>query len=426
MTNVFEENYPHMSPVWTRIFPIRSERAEGSYIYDADGKKYLDFTCGIGVTNTGHCHPKVVAAVREQAGKFLHAQANIVVHKPMMELIEELRAIVPPSIDGFFFSNSGAEAVEGALKLARNATGRNSVIVFSGSFHGRTAGTMALTTSKTAYKMGPQLLPSGVYVAPYPYAYRLGMSAEQAGQFALEAVEELLVSQVAPGDVAAILVETVLGEGGYVPPPAGFLEGLREICDRNGILLILDEIQSGFGRTGRWFAFDHYAVVPDIITAAKGIASGLPLSGVFSNLDLMKKWPGGSHGGTYGGNAVACAAAVATIQAMREEDMLANADQRGLQLQTGLRKLQEEHPQIGDVRGLGLMIGSEFEVDGQFKRAKPLVKKIIHAAEERGLLLLSCGTYDSTIRWIPPLNVTEGQVRDGLEIFSEALEAALD
>jgi len=425
MTNLFEDNFSHMSPVWSRIFPIQSERAEGAYIYGEDGRQYLDFTCGIGVTNTGHCHPKVVEAVREQAGLFLHAQANIIVHKPMMQLIEELRKIVPPSIDGFFFSNSGAEAVEGALKLARNVTGKNSVIVFSGSFHGRTAGTMALTTSKTAYKMGPQLLPSGVYVAPFPYAYRLGMSEEQASQYALEAVEELLVSQIDPGDVAAILIESVLGEGGYVPPPAGFLKGLREICNKHGILLILDEIQSGMGRTGKWFAFEHYAVEPDIMTVAKGIASGLPLSGVFSNLDLMNKWPGGSHGGTYGGNAVACAAAVATIQAMREENMLENALQRGQQLQTGLRKLQEEYPPIGDVRGLGLMIGSEFELDGNFKKAKPVVKEIIHAAEERGLMLLSCGTYDSTIRWIPPLNVTEGQISDALNIFADSLSTTL-
>jgi 4-aminobutyrate aminotransferase len=425
MTNIYKENYPHMSPVWSRIFPIQSERAEGSYVYAEDGKKYLDFTCGIGVTNTGHCHPKVVEAIREQAGKFLHAQANIVVHKPMMQLIEELRTIVPPSIDGFFFSNSGAEAVEGALKLARNATGKHSVIVFSGSFHGRTAGTMALTTSKNVYKQGPQVLTSGVYVAPYPYAYRLGMNEEQAEEYALEAVEDLLVSQIDPSDVAAMLIEPVLGEGGYVPPPAGFLKGLREICNSHGILLILDEIQSGIGRTGKWFAFEHYDVEPDIMTVAKGIASGMPLSGVFSSLDLMKKWPSGSHGGTYGGNAVACAAATATIRAMREENMLENANQRGLQLQAGLRKLQEEYPQIGDVRGLGLMIGSEFEVDGKFKNAKPLVKEIIRAAEEHGLLLLSCGTYDSTVRWIPPLNVTGGQVSDALSIFADSLKVAV-
>jgi 4-aminobutyrate aminotransferase len=414
-----------MSPVWGRIFPIEAERAEGSYIYAADGRKYLDFTCGIGVTNTGHCHPKVVEAIREQAGLFLHAQANIVVHQPMLKLIEELRTIVHPSIDGFFFSNSGAEAVEGAVKLARAATGKQAVIVFTGSFHGRTAGTMALTTSKTGYKGVAQVLPSGVYVAPYPYAYKLGMTEAQASDFALNALEELLVSQIAPHDVAAILIEPVLGEGGYVPPPAAFMKNLREICDKNGILLIFDEVQSGFGRTGKWFAQDYYDVVPDIMTVAKGIASGLPLSGVFSRLDLMKKWPVGSHGGTYGGNAVAMAAGVATVRAMKEEKMLENACARGVQLQTGLRKFQEEYPQIGDVRGLGLMIGSEFEVDGKYQKAKSLVKNIVKAAEDRGLLLLTCGTYDSTVRWIPPLNVTEAQVSDALNIFGESLKQVL-
>lgn len=425
MTQLYEQNFPHMSPVWSRIFPIEAERAEGSYIYASDGRKYLDFTCGIGVTNTGHCHPKVVAAVREQAGLFLHAQANIVVHQPMLRLIEELRTIVPPAMDGFFFSNSGAEAVEGALKLARAATGRQAVIVFTGSFHGRTGQTMALTTSKIGYKGAAQLLPSGVYVTPYPYAYKLGMTEEQAAHYALEVLDELLVSQIAPHDVAAILIEPVLGEGGYVPPPASFMHGLRERCDRHGILLIFDEVQSGFGRTGKWFALEHYGVLPDIMTVAKGIASGLPLSGVFSRLELMKKWPTGSHGGTYGGNAVAMAAGVATIQAMKEEKMLENATARGLQLQTGLRKLQEEYPQIGDVRGLGLMIGTEFEIDGDYKKAKNLVKELIHAAEEQGLLLLSCGTFDSTIRWIPPLNVTDAQIRDALGIFDASLKQVL-
>jgi 4-aminobutyrate aminotransferase len=425
MTSLYDQNFPHMSPVWGRIFPIEAERAEGSYIYATDGKKYLDFTCGIGVTNTGHCHPKVVEAIREQAGLFLHAQANIVVHQPMLRLIEELRTIVHPSIDGFFFSNSGAEAVEGALKLARAATGKQAVIVFTGSFHGRTSATMALTTSKTGYKGVGQLLPSGVYVTPYPYAYKLGMTEAQASDYALSALEELLISQIAPADVAAILIEPVLGEGGYVPPPASFLKGLREICDKNGILLIFDEVQSGFGRTGKWFAQDHYGIVPDIMTVAKGIASGMPLSGVFSRLDLMKKWPVGSHGGTFGGNAVAMAAGVATVKAMKEEKMLENATARGVQLQTGLRKLQEEYPQLGDVRGLGLMIGSEFQADGKYQKAKGLVKDIVKAAESKGLLLLTCGTYDSTVRWIPPLNVTESQVKDALTIFGDSLKQVI-
>src|SRR5512141_299583 len=261
-TDLYEQNFPHMSPVWSRIFPIEAERAEGSYIYAANGTQYLDFTCGIGVTNTGHRHPKVVEAIREQAGLFLHAQANIVVHQPMLRLIEELRTIVPPSIDGFFFSNSGAEAVEGAVKLARAATGKQNVIVFSGSFHARTAGTMALTTSKTIYRAGFGPLPSGVFVTPFPYAFRLGMTEEQASNYALEQLEHLLLSQTAPKETAAILIESVLGEGGYVPPPADFMKGLRQIADKHGILLIFDEVQSGFGRTGRWFGFEHFGVLP--------------------------------------------------------------------------------------------------------------------------------------------------------------------
>ena len=423
--DLYSENFPHMSPVWGRIFNFMADRAEGPYIYTADGRRLLDFTCGIGVTNTGHCHPKVVAAIREQAGLFLHAQANIVIHKPMLQLIEELRTVVPPSIDGFFFSNSGAEALEGAVKLARQATGKQNVIVFSGSFHGRTAGTMALTTSKTIYRAGFGPLPSGVFVSPFPYAFRLGMTEEQAANYALEQLEHLLLSQTAPKETAAILIESVLGEGGYVPPPMTFMKGLREIADKHGILLILDEVQSGFGRTGKWFAFEHYGVLPDIMTVAKGIASGMPLSGVFSPLALMMKWDVGSHGGTYGGNAVACASAVATIRAMREERMIENAAERGIQLVTGLRKLQEEYPEIGDVRGKGLMIGTEFLVGGRPDKAKPLVKEIVHAAEERDLLLLTCGTYDNTVRWIPPLNVTSDQINDGLRIFGEALQATV-
>lgn len=410
----------HLSPVWTRIFPIQAERAEGCYIYDVNGNRWLDFTCGIGVTNTGHCHPKVVAAIREQAGLLLHGQANIVIHKPMLALIDELQTIVPPSIDGFFFTNSGAEAIEGAVKLARQATGRTNVIVFQGSFHGRTVGTMSLTTSKTIYRGGYQPLMPGVFVAPYPYAYRYGWSEEQTTQFCLEELEYLLDSQTAPQETAAILIEPVLGEGGYVVPPSAFIQALRELCTRHGILLIADEIQSGFGRTGMWFAFEHFGITPDIITVAKGIASGLPLSGVFSRLDLMRKWQTGSHGGTFGGNALACAAGVATIKAMREEAMLENSQLRGEQLISHLRHLQMEFPMIGDVRGLGLMVGTEFRTIDH-KPDKVTAKAIVYACEERNLLLLSCGTYDNVIRWIPPLIVSEQQVEDAVSIFTEAL-----
>lgn len=426
MTNtLYQENFPHMTPAWSRIFNFVADRAEGSYIYTDDGKKLLDFTCGIGVTNTGHCHPKVVEAVREQAGLFLHAQANIVIHKPLLQLIEEIRKIVPPSIDSFFFSNSGAEAVENAVKIAKAATGRQNIIVFNGSFHGRTHATMALTTSKTGYRTGFGPLPAGIYVSPFPYAFKFGMSDEQASAYALEQLEYLLVSQTAPKDTAAILIESVMGEGGYIVPPASFMKSLRELCDKHGIMLIFDEVQSGFGRTGKWFALEHFGVVPDIITAAKGIASGMPLSAVFSRTEIMKKVDVGSIGGTYGGNAVACAAGVATIKAMREEKMLENATERGTQLMTGLRKYQEEYPQIGDVRGLGLMVGTEFIVDGKQAKAKQLVKDVIHSAEEKGLLLLSCGTYDNVLRWIPPLNVTSEQINDGLKIFGVALKESV-
>jgi 4-aminobutyrate aminotransferase len=415
---------PHVSPVWTRYTPIIATKGEGTLLYDEHGKEYLDFTCGIGVTNTGHCHPRVVAAIREQAGLLLHGQVNIVFHRPLLELINELRKILPGQIDGFFFSNSGAEAIEGAMKLARAATGKPNIIVFQGSFHGRTVGTMSLTTSKTIYRAGFQPLMPGVFVAPFPYAYRYGWKEEETSRWCLEELEYLLVSQTAPQETAAILVETVLGEGGYVPPPKSFLKGLREICDRNDILLILDEIQCGYGRTGSWFAFEHYDVVPDIMTVAKGLASGLPLSGVFSRKELMDRWTPGSHGGTYGGNAVAVAAAVATIYAIREDRMLENARSRGIQLMIGLRHLQEDYPAIGDVRGLGLMIATEFRTpDRQPDRA--IAKEVVHTCLDRGLLLLTCGPWDNTIRWIPPLVVTDSQVNQALDVFSQALGEVL-
>ena len=416
----FPESFLHLSPVWTRIFPLQVDHGEGCYLYDVSGERWLDFTCGIGVTNTGHCHPDVVAAIQKQAGLLLHGQANIVIHRPMLELAAELQTILPPEIDGYFFTNSGAEALEGAVKLARHATGRTNIIVFQGSFHGRTAGTMAMTTSKTVYRVGYQPLPAGVFVAPYPYAYRYGWSEAQTSQWCLEELEYLLVSQTAPQETAAIVIEPVLGEGGYVVPPAGFLKGLRALCDQHGILLIADEVQSGFGRTGAWFAFQHFGILPDIITVAKGIASGLPLAGVFSRLDLMKKWIPGTHGGTFGGNAVACAAAVATIKAMRREDMPTNAKIRGAQLIQGLKELQAQFPILGDVRGLGLMVATEFRTP-QRKPDKAFTKALVHACEERKLLLLTCGSYDNVIRWIPPLIVSAQQIEDALGIFTQAL-----
>jgi 4-aminobutyrate aminotransferase len=412
-----------LSPVWSRANDLVAVRGEGAYLYDEDGNAYLDFTTGIGVTNTGHCHPRVVEAIRQQAGLLLHGQANIAWHPPLLQLVAELQTIVPAHIDGFFFSNSGAEAVEGALKLARSATGRTNVIVFQGSFHGRTVGTMSLTTSKTIYRAGYQPLMPGVFVTPYPYAYRYGWEEEQTSQWCLEELRYLLITQTAPHETAAILVEPVLGEGGYVVPPRSFMQGLRQIASEHGILLIADEIQSGFGRTGQWFAFQHFDLSPDIMVIAKGLASGLPLSGVLAPLSLMSKWTPGSHGGTYGGNAVSAAAAVATIQTIREEKLLENARVRGAQLLEGLRSLQTDHAKIGEVRGLGLMIGVEFR-DADGNPDKITAKAIQKSCFEQRLLLLTCGPWDNTIRWIPPLIVSEEQVESGLRIFERALQAS--
>ncbi len=426
----------YLSPVWARYSDILAERGEGVYLYDVEGRRYLDFTCGIGVTNTGHCHPRVVAAIREQAGLLLHGQANIVYHRPMLELVAELRTIVPPELDSFFFSNSGAEAVEGAIKLARQATGRSDVIAFEGGFHGRTAGALALTSSKGRYRYAVAPLPAGVHFAPYAACFHCavaraagadpsaisGAAPDDTGCCGnpLRQIEHILHTQTTPENVAAVLVEPVLGEGGYIVPPASFLQGVRQICDRYGILLIVDEVQSGFGRTGRFFAIEHFGITPDVMTVAKGIASGLPLSGIIARRAIMERWQPGSHGGTYGGNAVACAAAVATIRAMREERLVENAARQGRLLKAELLRIKAQFPSIGDVRGLGLMIGVELmTADGMPDAA--LAKRVVAACRNRGLLLLTCGPYDNVIRFIPPLIVEEDQIRDAVRIFEEAL-----
>jgi 4-aminobutyrate aminotransferase len=411
----------HISPIWSRITNIVVERGEGAYIIDTNGDRYLDFTCGIGVTNIGHCHPLVVAAAREQVGKIIHAQANIFYHQPMLRLVAALREVVPPALDTFFFSNSGAEAVEGAVKLARHATGRPNVIVFQGSFHGRTNQTMAMTTSKTIYRQHYQPLAAGVFVTPFPYSYRYGWDPEETSRWCLKELRYLLASQTAPSETAAIIVEPVLGEGGYVVPPPSFLPGLRQICDEHGILLIADEVQSGLGRTGRFFAVEHFGVVPDVLIMAKGLASGFPLSGLAAPRALMDKWMPGTHGGTYGGNAVACAAAEATIRVM-QDGVVENAAQMGAVLMDGLQEIQGRYPALGDVRGLGLMVGAEFtHRDGS--PAANLVKEIIARCQNERLLLLNCGTYNNVIRWIPPLIVTQEQIETALGIFERALAA---
>jgi 4-aminobutyrate aminotransferase len=416
------ENRELLSPVWSRYTDILVDHGEGAYLYSSDGRRYLDFTTGIGVTNTGHCHPRVVAAAREQAGKLLHGQVNIVYHQPLLDLVGELHQVVPPHLNRFFFSNSGAEAVEASVKLARQATGRPNVIVFQGSFHGRTVATMSLTTSSTIYRRQYQPLMAGVFVAPFPYAYRYRWSDEDTTAFCLRELRHLLATQTAPEETAAMLIEPVLGEGGYVPPTPGFLPAVQGYCREHGILLIADEVQSGFGRTGRWFAHEHYDVEPDIMVMAKGIASGLPLSGIAAREELMEKWIPGTHGGTYGGNAVSCAAATATIRVIRDENLVENSARRGPEIMALLRDLQDTFSAIGDVRGVGLMIGVEFTApDGE--PDKKTAKAVWQECVDRRLLLLTCGTYGNVIRWIPPLIIDENHVKEAVSIFADALAA---
>jgi 4-aminobutyrate aminotransferase len=413
----------HISPIWSRSFSVMVDHGQGCYLFDTEGRRYLDFTCGIGVTNTGHAHPRVVKAIQDQAAKLIHGQANIVYHKPMLDLVDELLTIVPAPLDSFFFSNSGAEIIEAGVKLAKQITGRPNVIVFQGSFHGRTHLTMAMTTSKTIYRAGYQPLVPGIFVAPYPYTFYYGWDEQTTLEFCLRELNKLLKSQTMPEETACVVVEPVLGEGGYVVPPSGFMPALRKLCDEYGILLIADEVQSGLGRTGRFFAVEHTQTLPDVLLMAKGIASGLPLSCLAARKESMSKWKPGSHGGTFGGNVVACAAAVATIQAMREEKLVENAAERGAQLMAGLRKLQAEFPQMADVRGVGLMVGVEFGQPGAPDTAT--AKAVDKAAFERGLMLLTCGTFDNVVRWIPPLVVTDEQIEEALSIFAAALDSVI-
>jgi 4-aminobutyrate aminotransferase len=411
----------HLSPVWPHLTHLRIVRGEGVYLFDEADNRYLDFTSGIGVTNTGHCHPRVVAAVQAQAAKLLHGQINVVVPPITLELAEKLTAVAPPSIDCFFFSNSGAEATEAAVKLARQATGRPNVIVFQGSFHGRTAQAMAMTTSKTVYRSGYQPLPAGVFVAPFPYSYRYGWDDETTTAFCLDQLRLLLKSQTPPEETAVMVIEPVLGEGGYVPAPDAFLRELRALCSEQGILLAIDEVQTGFGRTGRFWCMDHAGIEPDILIMAKGLGSGVPISGIGAARALMEKWPVGTHGGTYCGNVLAAAAAVATIEVLERENLPANAARTGQRLLDGLRALQAETALIGDVRGRGLMVGVEFTRDGQ--PDKMAARAVQLACLEERLLLLTCGTHENVIRWIPPLVVTDDQIDEALAIFANALTA---
>lgn len=413
----------YLSPVWSRYTNLVIDHASGPYLYTTEGRRILDFSTGIGVTGTGHCHCEVVKAAQAQLEKLMHGQINIVYHQPVLDLVKELLTVVPPHLNRFFFSNSGAEAVEASIKLARHATGRPNIIVFQGSFHGRTIGTMSLTTSNTIYRVGYQPLMSGVFVAPYPYAYYYGWSDEETIRFCLRELKLLLKTQTAPQETAAILIEPLLGEGGYVVPPVGFLKGVEEICREHGILFIADEVQSGFGRTGKWFGHQYEDVQPDIMVMAKGLGSGLPISGIAARAELMDKWIAGSHGGTYTANAVSCAAAAATVRVMRDENLIENSRLMGEILLGRLKQVQQEFPCIGDVRGRGLMIATEFSApDGE--PDTQLAKRVWKLSLENDLMLLTCGPFGNVLRWIPPLVINEGHIEEALNKFQAALDRA--
>jgi len=413
-----------LAPVWTHLTNLQPVRAEGIYYYDVDGNRTIDFTSGIGVLNTGHCHPKVVAAIQEQANQLIFGQINVVMVPKAAELAEKLNQITPPSIDRFFFANSGAEAVEASVKLARQATGRRNLIVMQGSFHGRTHQTMAMTTSKYVYRKDYQPLPGAIFVTPFPDAYYYGWEEEETIEFCLKQLDLLLHSQTSPSETAAIIIEPVLGEGGYVPAPEGYMQAVRQLCDEHGILLILDEVQSGFGRTGKFFAYEHAGITPDIIIMAKGLASGMPISAIASRADLMDHWTPGTHGGTYGGgNALVMASACATIDVIREERLIENSAAMGDYLVARLMELKTRYPVIGDVRGRGLMVGVEF-TDKSGKPDAATTSATLAKCLEQNLLLLICGSYQNVIRWIPPLIVTQAQIDEALGSFECALAGA--
>jgi len=405
----------NLSNVWFKVTDLEVATGRGCRVTTTDGHEYLDFAAGIAVNSTGHCHPKVTAAIAAQAERFVHAQANVFTHDLMEPLAAKLNDITPSSIDTFFFANSGAEITEAAIKLAKQVTKRQNVVVFQGSFHGRTHLAMAMTTSKTIYRAGHAPLPSGVFVSPFPDP--LASDQEATINASLRAFDRLLLTQTAPSETAAVIVEPVLGEGGYIPAPHAFLEGIAQRCREHGIMFIADEVQSGFGRTGSWFAVDHLGVEPDIICMAKGIASGFPFSALGTRRELDDRWTTGSHGGTYGGNPIGCAAALATIEVMSEPGFMDNVRARGNQLRDGLSELKERYPVLRQVRGPGLMVGASFEDPARVPEV------IRHCLREGRLILMNAGTYGNIVRWMPPLIVTSSEIDEAVSAFANALKA---
>jgi len=400
---------------------VVAARAQGAVLWDVDQKEYLDFAGGIGVLNVGHRHPRVVEAVRAQLERFTHTCFQVAIYEPYIRVAERLNALSPGDFPKkTLLVSTGAEAVENAIKIARAYTGRRAVIAFGGAFHGRTLLGMSLTGKAEPYRVGFGPMAPEIYRAPYPYEYR-GWTAKRA----LAALEEVLQTQVAPREVAAIIIEPVLGEGGFVPAPAEFLQGVRELASRHGIVFIADEIQTGFGRTGRWFAIEHSGVVPDLITVAKSLAGGLPLAGVVGKAEIVDAVPPGGLGGTYAGNPLACAAALAVFETFEEQRLLERAERLGQLLAESLQKLADRYPFIGDARGLGPMRAIELVRDREDKTPWPeMVDYTLRAAEERGLIVLKAGLYGNVIRLLPPLVVSDEEVHRAMEILEASLVEA--
>ena len=409
------------SPSYPRDYHFVMSHGRGTEVWDVDGNRFLDFAAGIAVCATGHAHPTVVAAVREAAGKFLHISSDYW-HEGMTALAERIAAVAPmgePVMS--FFCQSGTESVEGALKLARYVTGRQRIIAFLGSFHGRTMGSLALTSSKYTQQAGFAPVMPGVTHVPYPNIYRPLFAGSDQGKAVLDYIRMLFERNLPPSEVAAIVVEPIQGEGGYLVPPDGFLAGLRQICDEHGIFLVFDEVQSGVGRSGRMFACEHWGVAPDIMTLAKGLGSGMPIGAVVAKRKIMQQWKKGAHGNTFGGNPLCCAAANATLDLVRDQ-YTANAAKVGAHFMKRLKELATAYPCIGDVRGRGLMLGIELiKPDGTPNRA--LSDAMLHRAFQNGLLLLSCGV--STVRFMPPLCVTEAEVDEAIVMLRRSFDEAL-
>ncbi|HXX53079.1 MAG TPA: aspartate aminotransferase family protein [Thermodesulfovibrionales bacterium] len=396
-------------------------KATGIYVEDSEGRQYMDFTSGLATTNIGHNHPRVIDAIKTQAESLVHSGC-IFHYEPLVVLAEMLKKVTPRGIDMFFFSNSGAEAVEGALKLARFYSGKQGIVAFTSCFHGRTFGAMSLTTSSIRYRRHYQPFVPSVYHSPYPYCYRcfFDQKPDTCSMDCFGYLERLFKHLVHPEEIACIIMEPVLGEGGYAVPPVDFLKSLRQLCDSWGILLILDEVQTGMGRTGKWFASEHFGITPDIMTIAKGIASGMPLSAVAARREIMEKWPPGAHGTTFGGNPIGCAAAIATLNAIEGEGLLDNATRVGNYALQRLREMGTKYSCMGDVRGLGLMLGIELVKDNGKPHTAGL-KQITDRCLEKGLILVECGVDKNVIRLAPPIIVTEEQMEKGLAILEKAI-----